>query len=104
MVYFGGFFAKLEFSRGFFYCKYHLYRWKDQRSCDSRGHYIVQPRWFSGRLHWGPDRDFLQDFFIILARRNSEAVMGGAGEGDRGGGHYFFRVPNSLEGCNGWGE
>ncbi len=24
--------------------------------------------------------------------------------GGRGGGHYFFRVPNSLEGCNGWGE
>ncbi len=24
--------------------------------------------------------------------------------GDRGGGHYFFRVPNSLEGCDRWGE
>ncbi len=24
--------------------------------------------------------------------------------GGRGGGHYFSRVPNSLEGCDGWGE
>jgi hypothetical protein len=23
---------------------------------------------------------------------------------DRDGGHYFFRVPNSLEGCDRWGE
>jgi hypothetical protein len=28
----------------------------------------------------------------------------GTGMGDRGGGHYFFRVPNSLEGCDRWGE
>jgi hypothetical protein len=33
--------------------------------------------------------------------------MGGAGVGGwgcRGGGHYFFRVLKSLEGCDGWGE
>ncbi len=24
--------------------------------------------------------------------------------GDRGGGHYFFREPNSFEGCDWWGE
>jgi hypothetical protein len=30
--------------------------------------------------------------------------MGGWGVGGRGGGHYFFRVPNSLEGCDWWGE
>jgi hypothetical protein len=30
--------------------------------------------------------------------------MGRAGVGGRGGGHCFFRVPNSLEGCDGWGE
>jgi hypothetical protein len=29
--------------------------------------------------------------------------MGGAGVGDRGRG-YFVRMPNSLDGCDRWGE
>ncbi len=52
MVYFGGFFPKLESSRSFLY--------------------------------------------ILLTVRISEAAMCGE--------HYVFRVPNSLQGCDGWGE
>jgi hypothetical protein len=47
---------------------------------------------------------FVSFFYILLARRNSEAAMGGSWVGARGGGHYFFRAPNSLEGCDGWAE
>jgi hypothetical protein len=44
------------------------------------------------------------DFFYILFARwnkrscNGRSVAGGGGEG----GNYIFRVPNSLEGCDGW--
>ncbi len=34
-------------------------------------------------------------YTVLLARMNSEAAMGGAGD------FIFFRVPNSLEGCDG---
>jgi hypothetical protein len=38
-------------------------------------------------------------FFILFSRRKSEAAMGRSG-----GSIVFFRVPNSLQGCDGWGE
>jgi hypothetical protein len=49
-------------------------------------------------------RGIFSIYYKLLARRNSEAAMGGSGVGGRGGGTLFFRVPNSLEGCNGWGQ
>ncbi len=39
---------------------------------------------------------FVGFFYLSFAGRNSEAVIGR--------GHYIFRVPNSLQGCDGWGE
>ncbi len=33
--------------------------------------------------------------------KNTEAAMGGSGGG---GDIVFFSVPNSLEGCDGWGK
>ena len=45
----------------------------------------------SGRLHGGPYFDFLRDFFyILLARINSEAAMGGAGVGGGAGAGYVI--------------
>ncbi len=35
-------------------------------------------------------------FYLSFAGRNSEAVIGR--------GHYIFRVPNSLQGSDGWGK
>jgi hypothetical protein len=40
-------------------------------------------------------RGIFSIYYKLLARRNSEAAMCGSGVGGRGGGHYFFRVPNS---------
>ena len=47
--------------------------------------------------------DFNTFFYILFVRRNSKAAM----VGSCGGGRWFivfFRVPNSLEECDGWGE
>ncbi len=41
-------------------------------------------------------------FFILLSRRKSKRICDGQVEG--GGRIVFFRVPNSLQGCDGWGE
>jgi hypothetical protein len=67
--------------RGVFF-KYHFYRWKYQRSCDSRGPYIFLPRWSCRRLHWGPYCDFSRDFSIYYSPDGtSKAAMGGAWPG-----------------------
>ncbi len=42
-------------------------------------------------------------FSTFFARMNNEAAIGGRGGGG-GGVIVFFRVPSSLEGCDGWGE
>ncbi len=41
--------------------------------------------------------------FLLFSRRNSEAASRGGG-GSWGGGIVFFRVPISLQGCDGWGK
>ena len=43
--------------------------------------------------NWDISRGF---FYLSFAGRNSEAVIGR--------GHYIFRVPNSLQVCDGWDE
>ncbi len=44
--------------------------------------------------------------FILFSRRRSEAAVGKSGVdgGWGGGGIVIFRVPNSLQGCDRWGE
>jgi hypothetical protein len=47
--------------------------------------------------------DFNTFFYILFVRRNSKAAM----VGSCGGGRWFivfFRVPNSLEGCDAMGR
>ncbi len=101
MVYFGGFLAKLEFSRGFLYVCIFYIAGRISAAVMTGDTIFISPRWSSGRLDWGPYCDFSRDFFLILfSRRKNKAAMGGGG----GEGIVFFRVPISLQGCDGWGE
>jgi hypothetical protein len=40
----------------------------------------------------------------IISQKEQRSCNGRSGGGGLGRGHYFFRVPNSLGGCDRWGE
>jgi hypothetical protein len=54
---------------------------------------------YTGALLWF----FVGFFWYIISQKEQRGYNGRSRGEDRGGGHYFFWVPNSLEGCDGWG-
>jgi hypothetical protein len=58
-------------------------------------------------VQWEITREPILSFFakfLLFSRRKSERICDGQVGGGGGGSIVFFRVPNSLQGCDGWGE
>ncbi len=81
MVYFGGFFPELEFSRGFLYIP--LFCCKDQRSCDGRGGDIILHNLGAQRKDTPSYGDFLRGFFFLFFRRKDQRSCDGQEGGRR---------------------
>ncbi len=107
MVIFGGFFAKLGYFAGF--SLNIIYIVGRISAAAIAGNIKLLSLGDSVRDYTGAYTVIFRGIFpytVLLARRNSEAAMGGArsGGGEQGRGTLFFRLPNSLQGCDGWGE
>jgi hypothetical protein len=95
VVYFGGFFPKLEFSRGFLYIS--LITSEGSAKLRRKGwgtlYFItLEPR---GRVHILAVNFSPGLFYILFAVRISEVAMGGGG-GTGVGGHYIGRKVSVL--------
>jgi hypothetical protein len=98
MVTFCGFFPKLRHFAGFLYV-YIIYIAGRISSAAMAGDIIF----FSLADPVGPITViFHRVFLYIICQKEQQSCDGRVG--GRGWDIIFFRVPNSLEGCNGWGE
>ncbi len=94
------FFPNWDISRGFLHIAGKI------SAAAMAGDIIFLSFWSSMRLHWGPYCDYSRAFFYYSPEEtaNLRWVGRGGGGGVMGRDMGFFRVPNSLEGCDGWGE